>query len=719
MTRIDFLKEPTNKQAEKENLKNVKTRTKTPGRTIQKEEVRIEEKKEETDKIDKVIDMIRAKDDKIADAIAEMTKMMKIIMMKEAPIKNRNEEERTEKMQEDIEEEEKENVETEDFFNEPMSTEAMNFFEKEEKKLKENHVKHVLTSQKNILSMSNNFTKQLDRLNRADRADSNIPREDMDKIEDNRRYDAKIVRDIANTVTNMRIDIEKMKENIEKLTQENRELKENCRKNNQINRRSAQENQPSIASDQGERDQKTIPQQPVIQNELPFTVVKTKKTKNKIPPINITPKDKDTTGEIKTPPMAYADVLFRNIPKPPKETITKEQIDAAPDLKKDIENDLNDERQPQQYTKEELDRIRKKIYKSSHIVGIRPVSTQQIQEEVEKLNKSGKLKNVDRRKIVATATKNLIMRFFRDHLNMDDDTRNNIEITKIFPSQNPDAKIMYVQCSNTDEIAKITALAKNIQPSNLKETSASIAIHIPKFLYGRYISIEKLMYQLRMSAKGSIQTNVRLGRTDFIVRQKMRNDTRKWKDITPIEIPAHITKPDIESLKNNKQNNKYDEEEEDEENRQELYNREDDMEEDKTEEPEETEEEEEDQNRSEDDTTLDRHLEYAINRITNDTEDNTKLTETNGSMTQELLNNKHKRTPTEQTTDKRKKLIIPDEYNDSINRMVDDMDEEQAKQNEMNRTPSMTKILNKIPNNVSITKVNTNETTECGQMNQS
>ena len=133
---------------------------------------------------------------------------------------------------------------------------------------------------------------------------------------------------------------------------------------------------------------------------------------------------------------------------------------------------------------------------------------------------------------------------------MDDDTRNSLEIEKIFPSQNEDAKILYVQCSNSDEAAKITAHAKNISTSNLKESEAAIAIHIPKILYNRYLALEKLMYQLRHSAFGKIQTNIRLGKSDFMVRQRMKGDFRKWKEIPPLEIPNHICQPNLELLKN-------------------------------------------------------------------------------------------------------------------------------------------------------------------------
>ena len=109
-------------------------------------------------------------------------------------------------------------------------------------------------------------------------------------------------------------------------------------------------------------------------SENSFTEVKNrnKKNKKKNPPVNITPTDSNKTTNTKTPPVAYADIVFRYLPKPPKEIITQEQIDAVPELKQDIQNDRDSDREPHKHTTEELEIIRKQIDKSSHIIGIHP-----------------------------------------------------------------------------------------------------------------------------------------------------------------------------------------------------------------------------------------------------------------------------------------------------------------------------------------------------------
>ena len=129
----------------------------------------------------------------------------------------------------------------------------MDFFNNEEKKMDQLHVKHVLSAQNNILSMSNNFSKQLDDINRMDRADCNIPRDDIEEVENRRRYDSKIVSEIAETVTAMRKEIKILNYKIQKLNAQNIEIANVCKEkhtklNNQPQGRQPTKDQPSTDS---------------------------------------------------------------------------------------------------------------------------------------------------------------------------------------------------------------------------------------------------------------------------------------------------------------------------------------------------------------------------------------------------------------------------------------------------------------------------------------
>ena len=150
--------------------------------------------------------------------------------------------------------------------------------------------------------------------------------------------------------------------------------------------------------------------------------------------------------------------------------------------------------------------------------------------------------------------KNTIMRFLRDKLKMDDKTRNEIEIEdknsiskyRVQDYVHPMYKLRrncknFFSCKKHCTIQPEGRFCGNCHPYSQNS--------IQQILRNR-----KLMYQLRQSSVGNIQTNIRLGKTDFILRQKLKTDSRKWKDIVPLEIPPHIPKPDLDLLKKTKEN---------------------------------------------------------------------------------------------------------------------------------------------------------------------
>ena len=77
----------------------------------------------------------------------------------------------------------------------------------------------------------------------------------------------------------------------------------------------------------------------------------------------------------------------------------------------------------------------------------------------------------------------------------------------------------------------------------------TIVPHIPKIMYQRFKACEKLLWQYRKSNQGNIQTNLRLGRYDFILRTRDKGDQTPWKFLTPIKIPNTFPKPETNLLK--------------------------------------------------------------------------------------------------------------------------------------------------------------------------
>ena len=168
-----------------------------------------------------------------------------------------------------------------------------------------------------------------------------------------------------------------------------------------------------------------------------------------------------------------------------------------------------------------------------------------VKTELEKIRQSGHI-DIQREynKAMIQATKNSIMNFMKKQLKMDEKSRNAVKIIEIYPSQGEN-NIIYIKCKSQDDIAMITASARNLPRTNYDEEPPTLVPYVPKELYTRYQDLEKLMWQIRKTELGKISTNIRLGRLDYLIRYKSKQDPTNWKDIAPMNIPANIADPEI------------------------------------------------------------------------------------------------------------------------------------------------------------------------------
>ena len=237
-----------------------------------------------------------------------------------------------------------------------------------------------------------------------------------------------------------------------------------------------------------------------------------------------------------TPPISYAKVLV-NKTKPPKIKITEEFQEKLEEqgalFNETVENNKNN----QKMTNEQINNLKTEIRKSSQIIGLRPITAQHIQNETTKITNEGNYNKQTQGHIIrAAAVKNAIHRFLKDELLMDQKSRNSLTINTIYPSKADNSSIIYIQCDDQDDIAKITSNASNLNhPSSLRE-EPKIVPHVPKILYLRYQALEKLAYQIRMTDPGKVQTNIRLAKTDYLLRVKNKTDKTPWKEVIPIQI---------------------------------------------------------------------------------------------------------------------------------------------------------------------------------------
>ena len=131
---------------------------------------------------------------------------------------------------------------------------------------------------------------------------------------------------------------------------------------------------------------------------------------------------------------------------------------------------------------------------------------------------------------------------------MSEKDRSDLNITHIFHSKKKSTPIIYIQCSSTEDITSITSHVTNLPHTNDKN-SPLIVTHIPQILFKRYQYCQMLMLKLRKSQTTKIQTNIRLGRRDFLLRHKLKGDDTPWRDVPTLKIPKDAPKPELGLLK--------------------------------------------------------------------------------------------------------------------------------------------------------------------------
>ena len=193
--------------------------------------------------------------------------------------------------------------------------------------------------------------------------------------------------------------------------------------------------------------------------------------------------------------------------------------------------------------KDDRIKLREKFEEANKHIGFRPISKEDIDKEEQRLVKTGiyDIKNKkDKNEVRITAIKTVVLKFMRDKLKMSEDDRNKVEITKIFQSQSEDSNTIYLRCKTSNDIGIINKHAVNITQGNTQAETPSLVLHIPKDMYDRYQGCEEILYHIRNNYQGQVQTNLRIGREDFIIRCRLKTDKTKWNKIIPMKIPENV-----------------------------------------------------------------------------------------------------------------------------------------------------------------------------------
>ena len=186
--------------------------------------------------------------------------------------------------------------------------------------------------------------------------------------------------------------------------------------------------------------------------------------------------------------------------------------------------------------------IERMFNKSSKIVGIAPLTNEHITKVEANLLKKGVLKKTESPTIRRQRTiKSLVKSWAQKNLDMSDRDWSSIQIDELMVTDNSD--IIFIRCRNYEDAARITANAKYL-PNDNGPDSPRLIMHVDIRAKKRHKAFLNIAKSIREISNNTVQTSVRTGRKDFLLRQRLKGSNTPWSQIPPNKITQEL--PGIE-----------------------------------------------------------------------------------------------------------------------------------------------------------------------------
>ena len=164
--------------------------------------------------------------------------------------------------------------------------------------------------------------------------------------------------------------------------------------------------------------------------------------------------------------------------------------------------------------------------------------------------------------------KSLIRSWSINFLQMTDKDWEDIHIENIQMTENSD--IIFINFKTKDDVTKFTSRAKNLLQDQGPDTP-KLVMYVDQRAKKRYKAIVTIAKSMREHSRNTMQTCIRTGRNDFLLRTRPRGSNTPWAEIPPIQITQEIPTFEIGKYKdivnptNNTQHEAIEEDEEEEE----------------------------------------------------------------------------------------------------------------------------------------------------------
>jgi len=132
-------------------------------------------------------------------------------------------------------------------------------------------------------------------------------------------------------------------------------------------------------------------------------------------------------------------------------------------------------------------------------------------------------------------------------MRIQDQTWNDIDIVEIYQTDGEES-ILFIKCASQEDAAKITAHAVNL-PASSDQSAPRLGMHIDQRARLRHRAIQRVAKSIRDELQNTVQTSIRNGKFDFLLRVRDKKDQSKWSQIAPVVIRTPLPPFEIGNFK--------------------------------------------------------------------------------------------------------------------------------------------------------------------------
>ena len=117
-----------------------------------------------------------------------------------------------------------------------------------------------------------------------------------------------------------------------------------------------------------------------------------------------------------------------------------------------------------------------------------------------------------------------------------------IEIVDIQLTDNSD--IIFLNFKTKDDVTQFTSRARNL-PQDMGDKNPRLVMHVDRRASKRHKAFINMAKTIRDHSNNTVQTSVRTGKNDFLIRSRPKGDNTPWSQIPPLQIVQELPQFEI------------------------------------------------------------------------------------------------------------------------------------------------------------------------------